>query len=550
MLKIRIKSKRPGKQATQFPLVGVVTSSLNHNRNRKLCRTIRLFASGTLGLFLSLSPTTGFGAEPFRPQYHFTPERNWINDPNGLVFFQGEYHLFFQYNPFGDKWGHMSWGHAVSRDLLHWQQLPVALSEADGLMIFSGSAVVDWKNTSGFGQNGRPPIVAIYTGHRPSDGRQAQCIASSIDRGRTWTKFTGSPVLDVDSNNFRDPKVFWHEPTQRWVMAVSKAEERRIQFYGSSNLQQWTRLSEFGPSGSTNGVWECPDLFPLPIDGFSKPAAWVLIVNVGSGSPGGGSGTQYFVGQFDGQTFTPDEKFARPVDALWADYGRDCYAAVSWSDIPKSDGRRIWLGWMSNWEYAQDVPTAPWRNAMTIPRVLSLHQTAQGLRMIQQPVRELKRLRGRRMSFQKGSAARANDWVRREGIYGDSLELSFELEPGSTGQCGMRVLKGPDGETALGFDEVSKRVFVDRSHSGNVSFHKNFQGIYQAQAALRVGRVKFHIFIDACSIELFVNDGDIVFTDLVFPDPGSRQIEFFARASDATVHSLEVWPLKPALGHQ
>ncbi len=503
-----------------------------------------------LGMMAVSSVRNAASAEPFRPHYHFTPERNWMNDPNGLVFFQGEYHLCFQHNPFGDKWGHMSWGHAVSRDLLHWEQLPVALPEADGLMIFSGSAVVDWKNTSGFGKNGQAPLAAIYTGHRPADGRQVQCIASSTDRGRSWTKFSANPVLDVGSNNFRDPKVFWHEPTQRWVMVVSMAEERRIQFYGSSNLKQWTRLSEFGPSGATNGAWECPDLFPLPVEGHPGRTAWVLIVNVGTGSPAGGSGTQYFVGQFDGQNFKLDSRLAPSAEPLWADHGRDCYAAVSWSDIPKSDGRRIWLGWMSNWEYAQDVPTAPWRNAMTIPRELSLRETGQGLLMTQKPVGELQGLRGHRQAFKGGSIARANEWLLKEGLGGDSLEISLELEPGKSGQCGLRVLKGPGEETVLGFDEASARVFVDRSHSGNTSFHKAFPGIHYGPARTRDGRLRFHIFIDACSIELFVNDGEVVFTDLVFPGQDSRQLELFGRASSAAVRSLELWTLKPALVRQ
>jgi fructan beta-fructosidase len=431
--------------------------------------------------------------------------------------------------------------------MVNWEQLPVALPEADGLMIFSGSAVVDWRNTSGFGLNGRPPLVAIYTGHRPADGRQAQCIASSTDRGRSWTRFPGNPVLDVDSNNFRDPKVFWHDPSKRWVMVVSKAEERRIQLYGSSNLKQWTWLSEFGPAGATNGVWECPDLFPLPVEGHPQRSAWVLVVNVGSGSPAGGSGTQYFVGQFDGQHFKVEGPPSSPGDALWADYGRDCYAAVSWLDIPKSDGRRIWLGWMSNWEYAQDVPTAPWRNAMTIPRELRLRETPQGLGLVQLPARELRRLRERSEAFRGGSIPQANQWLRKKGIAGDSLEMILELEPTRNGQCGARVLKGPEQETLLGFDEVSGRVFVDRSHSGNTSFHKAFPGIHHAHAQTYQGRLRFHVFIDACSVECFVNDGEVVFTDLVFPGQTSRQIELFARASDAQVRSLQTWTLKPAL---
>jgi fructan beta-fructosidase len=503
----------------------------------------------TCGLSIVLFSTLqAFGQSPeqFRPHYHFTPDRNWINDPNGLVFFRGEYHLFFQYNPFGDKWGHMSWGHAVSPDLFHWQQLPVALSEADGVMIFSGSAVVDWRNSSGFDQNGKPPLVAIYTGNRPADGRQAQWIAWSNDRGRSWTKFSGNPVLDVDSNNFRDPKVFWHKPTQRWVMVVSMAEQRQIRFYGSSNLKQWSLLSAFGPAGATNGVWECPDLFPLTIEGNPSKTAWVLIVNVGSGSPAGGSGTQYFVGQFDGHIFNAEPAFASPREALWADFGRDFYAAVSWSDIPKSDGRRIWLGWMSNWEYAQDVPTTPWRNAMTIPRELSLRRTPNGLRLVQQPVRELEKLRERRQHFKSGNVEQINRWLRKEHIMGDSLEMILDLEPGNSGQCGVRLFKGDGEQTVVGFDEVSRRVFLDRSHSGNVSFQKSFAGIHLGQARTVDGRLRLHLLLDACSVEVFVNDGEVVLTDLVFPSLSSRELSLFSRASDVLVRSLQVWPLRPS----
>ena len=312
--------------------------------------------------------------EPYRPQLHFTPERNWMNDPNGMVFYDREYHLFYQSNPFGDKWGHMSWGHAASRDLVHWEHLPLALAEEDGVMIFSGSAVVDSKNTSGFGRNGRPPLVAIYTGHYTSKPLQNQHIAYSTDRGRTWTKYSGNPVLDIGEKDFRDPRVFWHEPTKRWVMAVSWPAQRKVRFYASRDLKDWTHLSDFGPAGSTQGIWECPDLFPLRVEngtagvlpadrrapaptaaqpqagvpsaapegGRAPDQKWVLVVNVGSGAPAGGSGCQYFVGDFDGNQFSVDhihtaDAPARPAGepALWADYGPDFYAAVSWNDIPR-----------------------------------------------------------------------------------------------------------------------------------------------------------------------------------------------------------------------
>ena len=254
--------------------------------------------------------------EPFRPQYHFTPEKNWMNDPNGMVFYEGEYHLFYQYNPAGDKWGHMSWGHAVSPDMVHWTHLPLALPEADNVMIFSGSAVVDWKNSSGFGKDGRPPLVAVYTGFRTTDRVQFQCIAYSNDKGRTWTKYSGNPVIDINSMDFRDPKVQWHDATRRWIMTVSLSAEHKVRFYGSDNLKAWTLLSEFGPAGATGGVWECPDLFELPLPG-TNDKRWVLVVNMNPGSVAGGSGGQYFIGRFDGTQFVADRDSLIPPTA-WA----------------------------------------------------------------------------------------------------------------------------------------------------------------------------------------------------------------------------------------
>src|SRR5881296_1302615 len=330
--------------------------------------SIRGFAAGfVLASLCALQVRSAeIDREPFCPLFHFTPAKNWMNDPNGLVFYDGEYHLFYQHNPFGNKWGHMSWGHAVSKDLVHWEHLTLALAEENGVMIFSGSAVVDWKNSSGFGEHGKPPLVAIYTGHHTTKPLQNQHLAYSNDRGRTWTKYSGNPVLDIGEKDFRDPKVIWHERSERWVMTVSWPVQRKVRFYSSPDLKTWTHLSDFGPAGSIRGIWECPDLFPLPVEGSARGGKWVLIVNVGSGAPAGGSGCQYFIGDFDGTRFTLDipeflaDTPARSVEEppLWADYGRDFYAAVSWSDIPKNDGRRLWIGWMSNWEYANDVPTA------------------------------------------------------------------------------------------------------------------------------------------------------------------------------------------------
>ena len=262
-------------------------------------------------------------SEPWRPLYHFTPAKNWMNDPNGMVYHDGEWHLFYQYNPSGDKWGHMSWGHAVSRDLLAWEHLPLALPEENGIMIFSGSAVMDETNTSGFGKDGKGPMVAIYTAH--TDKNQSQALAFSTDRGRTWTKFSANPVLDIGDKDFRDPKVIWHEPTQRWIMTVAWPVPRKVRFYSSPDLKQWSHLSDFGPAGSVAGIWECPDLFPLGIEGGG--AKWVLIVNVGSGAPATGSGGQYFVGDFDGTVFNLDAPPPVKVDegTVLADFERANY---------------------------------------------------------------------------------------------------------------------------------------------------------------------------------------------------------------------------------
>ncbi|MFJ9180578.1 GH32 C-terminal domain-containing protein [Streptomyces sp. NPDC102360] len=246
--------------------------------------------------------------ETYRPQFHYTPQKNWMNDPNGLVYYKGEYHLFYQYNPNGNSWGDMSWGHAVSKDLVHWKELPLALSHDDKEMVFSGSAVVDRNNTTGFGTKTNPPMVAIYTSLDNSTGTQAQSIAYSTDRGRTFTKYKGNPVIDIGSKDFRDPKVQWYEPTKSWLMTVSLSAEHKVRFYSSKNLKDWEQLSEFGPAGATGGVWECPDLFPMAVDGDKKKIKWVLVVNINPGGVAGGSGAQYFVGDFDGKKFTADNK--------------------------------------------------------------------------------------------------------------------------------------------------------------------------------------------------------------------------------------------------
>jgi fructan beta-fructosidase len=479
---------------------------------------------------------------PYRPRFHFTPLRNFMNDPNGLVYFEGEYHLFFQHNPFGDTWGHMSWGHAISTDLVHWRHLPVALREEEGIMVFSGSAVVDRHNTSGLcgPRSGEGCLVAIYTGH--GHGKQTQNLAFSRDRGRTWARYSGNPVLDIGSRDFRDPRVFWYAPSGRWVMVVALAEERKVRFYASADLRSWTLLSDFGPAGYTSGQWECPDLFELPVDGHPSRRRWVLDVDVNPGAPLGGSADQYFVGTFDGTTFRDDNP---PSTVLWADHGKDFYASLSWSDLPPTDGRRIWIAWMSNWQYANEVPTSPWRGMMTVPRVLSLTAAPEGLHLRQEPIAELRSLRGARWTFP--SRQLEGSFVP-SGLEGDALEIQADFSPGTARGFGLKVRKGRSEETVVGYDVGKAELFVDRRRSGDIGFSPAFPGRHAGPLAPEGNRIRLRILVDRSSVEVFGNDGRTVITDRIFPNPASRGVEVYAEGGSARLISLEAWPLDAEQG--
>lgn len=476
--------------------------------------------------------------EPYRPQFHFSPEINWTNDPNGLVYYRGEYHLFYQYNPFAEVWGHMSWGHAVSKDLVHWAHLPIALREYDGIAIFSGSAVVDWNNTSGFGSKENPPLVAIFTGN--GHGKQTQNIAYSTDRGRTWRRYPGNPVIDIHERDFRDPKVFWYEPGNYWVMIVSLASRFKARFYASSNLKDWRHLSDFGPAGAKNPPnWECPDIYRLPVSNRPGVYKWALEVGIGDHAVAGGSGGQYFIGEFDGKTFTNDNG---PEQVLWVDHGMDFYAAQTWSGIPPSDGRRIMLGWMDNWKYAGNLPTHPWRGQMSIPRVVTLERLSQGVRMLQSPVAELQALR-EKPSFMRERMISGASPVDPGRDFGETLEILAQFELGSAQEFGLKVRKGTDQETLVGYDVRNGEVFVDRTRSGEASFSAAFPGRHTAPLAAQNHQVSLHVFLDRCSVEVFANEGRAVITDLIFPDPASKGLEIYAKGGDAKLRSLTIWKL-------
>ena len=465
-----------------------------------------------------------------RPCYHFTPPKNFMNDPNGLVFFDGEYHLFYQHNPFGDVWGHMSWGHAISTNLIHWEHLPIALHEDENGMIFSGSAVVDWQNTSGFGNNNHPPLIAIYTSH--SEAEQTQSIAYSVDCGRTWTKYAGNPVIAIGARDFRDPKVFWHEPTKRWIMITALSDQHQVRFDSSPDFKHWTHLSDFGPAGAVDGIWECPDLFPLPTEGNPEIKKWVLKVDALKST-----GAQYFIGEFDGTRFIND---AHDDQILRVDDGNDFYAAQSWSDMPAD--RRIWIAWLNHWNYANLIPTSPWRGLFSIPREIYLRQYPEGLRLIQRPVKELEALRQSIFHATDTDVDTINSQTIKLTL-DNSLEIFTEFSTDSASEFGIKICMGEAEETVIGYDAGKQEIFLDRTRSGYITFSNDFAAVHRASLIPEQGKISMNIFIDACSVEVFANDGRVVISDLIFPTSQKINIEFYAHG-DVGLNKMDIWKLQ------
>ena len=470
--------------------------------------------------------------EPYRPQFHFSPKVNWTNDPNGLVYMDGKYHLFFQFNPFGDQWGHMSWGHSISSDLVHWKEERVALPEEKGVMIFTGSTVVDTNNTSGFCLDQKPCMVAVYTGHTMKTAAkpalQTQNLAHSNDGGLRWTKYAGNPVLDLHMSDFRDPKVFWSQASKRWIMAVSLPDDHKARFYGSSDLKGWTQIGEFGPEGATGGQWECPELFELPVDGKPGETRWVLKIGLNPGGLQGGSGEQYFVGRFDGTTFKNDNPAKLQ---LWTDYGKDCYCALTFNHLPAGQQATM-IGWMNNWEYANAVPTKPWRGQMTAPRALSLKTYPEGIRLVQQPVQALRQLRDKRFT--------ASDL---KSVRGQTLEFTSAIEVGQASEVGFKVLSDGTSFTAIGYDPRAGRIFVDRTHSGNVGFSAKFPA--RVSAPLQAGKIlRLHVLIDRSSVEVFAGDGQVTLTNLVFPAKDGNRVELYSTGGAMGKATVEGWTLR------
>ncbi|HVS93517.1 MAG TPA: glycoside hydrolase family 32 protein [Mucilaginibacter sp.] len=494
---------------------------------------------------ICLFAATAFAQKPyheqFRPQVHFSPPAHWMNDPNGMVYYRGVYHLFYQYYPGATVWGPMHWGHATSTDLVHWTNKPIALYPDSLGYIFSGSAVIDHQNTSGFGKNGQPPMVAIFTSAKhvvDKDGEyydQNQSIAYSNDAGKTWHKYVHNPVLrNPNVKDFRDPKVSWYAPGKKWIMTL--AVKDHIEFYSSSNLKSWTKESEFGQSlGAHGGVWECPDLFPMTTNDGKK--MWVLIVNINPGGPQGGSATQYFVGDFNGRTFAPNDTATR-----WLDQGTDEYAGVTWSN---TGGRRIFLGWMSNWQYATSVPTKTWRSAMTIPRELKLVKVDNAYYVAAEPVKEFDKLKGPAISLQNVDVEGDVNLTKRIKVTDNQYEL--DLSSAQLKSFSITLFNAAGQKLLVGYDEEVNSWYIDRTQAGESAFNKDFAKRFSIQRIAKTKGTDLKLIVDAASVELFADHGLTIMTSIFFPHQPLSMISLnspgrFRADKIGYIPLISIWP--------
>ena len=504
----------------------------------------------------------------YRPTYHFTPAYGWMNDPNGMIYKDGEYHLYFQYNPYGSKWGNMHWGHAISKDLFHWKQLDPAIARDTMGHIFSGSSVIDRYNTAGYGKNA---IVAFYTSASDKNG-QIQCMAWSTDNGRTFTKYTGNPVLTPFDGlkDFRDPKVFWYAPMEKWYMIVSADKEMR--FYCSNNLRDWDYVSAFGKGyGQQPNQFECPDFFELPVDGNENNKKWVMIVNINPGCLFGGSATEYFVGDFDGKNFKCDTE---PKVVKWLDFGKDHYACVTMGNTP---GRVVALPWMSNWQYANVTPIKQYRGANALPRELKLYTKNGQIYLSADVVKEADALRKESVSLDGVKATKNGTVKQLPDNYGYAYELDFDVTPSKSGETGVTLCNDKGEEVKIYFDMKKNRVVMDRTKSGLTDFgklaqpheieanydihqfkdkNKKFRMInsvnYQNDFALGTwaplnlceGKTyNVRLMIDKCSVEMFIDGGRIPMTNLVFPTAPYNKVKFVSADGKGSFKDVKAYRL-------
>lgn len=472
--------------------------------------------------------------ETYRPVYHHTPVYGWMNDPNGMFYKDGVYHLYFQYNPYGSMWGNMTWGHSTSTDLTHWTYEGTAIVPDAWGAIFSGSCVVDKDNTAGFGKGA---VVAFYTSAKstPWGDVQSQSMAYSLDNGKTFIKYEHNPILTSTERDFRDPKVFWYAPGKHWVMMLAVGQE--MQIYSSGNLKEWKKESSFGAmQGAHGGVWECPDLVEVAVEG-SKEKKWVLICNLNPGGPFGGSAAQYFVGSFDGKKFVNES----PTQTKWLDWGKDNYATVTWSNAPA--GRCIALGWMSNWQYANNVPTTQYRSANTLARDLTLYRVGGELYLKSKPSPEIKKARAEEKKIPtfevKGNYEVASLLADNKGAY----EIEMTIENKGTSKIDFSLMNEKGEKVAMYYDVVRKQFVMDRSASGIVGFSRDFPAVTVAPVR-NTDQIHLRLFIDRSSVEAFGEEGEYVMTNLVFPAEPYNRMVFSSDKGSYIVKSMNVYRLQ------
>lgn len=471
--------------------------------------------------------------EKFRPVYHHTPAYGWMNDPNGMFYKDGVYHLYFQWNPYGSVWANMHWGHSTSTDLMHWKFEGCAIVPDAWGAIFSGSCVVDHNNTAGFGKGA---VVAFYTSAKatPWGDVQSQSMAYSLDNGKTFTKYEGNPILTSSERDFRDPKVFWYAPGKHWVMMLAVGQHMEI--YSSANLKEWKKESEFGAmQGAHGGVWECPDLVEIPVEG-TREKKWVLICNLNPGGPFGGSAAQYFVGSFDGKKFVNES----PTQTKWMDWGKDNYATVTWNNAP--DGRCIALGWMSNWQYANNVPTRQYRSANTLARDLTLYREGQELYLKSTPSVEVKKARGEKVSISSFKVSDKHEVMLFNDGQG-AYEIEMVIQNAGSSKIGFALLN-EKGEKVDMYYDLNRKLFVmDRSESGIVDFSRDFPAVTVAPVNTDK-ELTLRLFVDCSSVEAFGEDGKFVMTNLVFPSVPYRKMSLESDKNGYVVKSLNVYKLQ------
>lgn len=475
--------------------------------------------------------------EKYRPAYHHTPLYGWMNDPNGMFYKDGVWHLYYQWNPYGSKWQNMTWGHSSSKDLVTWEHQPVAI-EANGLgAVFSGSSVVDTENTAGFGKDA---VVSLYTS---ADASQIQSLAHSKDGGQTFEIYPANPIITLESEA-RDPNMFWDATNKQWVLSLAHALDHEMLIFTSPDLKDWTLQSAFGKGiGAQDGVWECPDLFKLKVDGTDEEK-WVLVCNINPGGPFGGSATQYFVGDFDGKTFKADTDANGNIPTKWMDYGKDHYATVSWSDAP--DNRRTLIGWMSNWQYAAEIPTMQYRSANTLPREAGLFKGSDGqIYMSSAPSPELVTLRDKAVVSVRNKSIGKNP---REFALPSSnagvCEILLDLDCKKTDSVDIKIANKSGEYVTLRYNNSSHTLSFDRRESGIVDFSQDFPAVTVAPTFDSGKKVSLRIFIDKSSMEVFGNNGKFVMTNLVFPTKPYTTLSVNANGGNAKIENLKIYSIK------